>query len=53
MELSGTATKALRSLDEAVKAGYSLDEIAKEPELRELQADSGCRDGGWLRQADP
>ena len=48
-EIIGHRDKALRSLDQAVKAGYSLDEIAKEPELRKLQADS--RYQRWLQQA--
>jgi serine/threonine protein kinase/tetratricopeptide (TPR) repeat protein len=47
-EIIGHRDKALRALDEAVKAGYSLDEIEKEPELRGLQADP--RYEQWLKQ---
>jgi tetratricopeptide (TPR) repeat protein len=47
-EIIGHREQALKSLDEAVKAGYSLDEIEKEPELRKLQADP--RYQRWLQQ---
>jgi len=47
-EIIGHREKALESLDLAAKAGYSLDEIAQEPELRSLQADP--RYQRWLQQ---
>ena len=47
-EIINDREKALQAVDEAVKAGYSLDEIEKEPELRLLQADT--RYQRWLHQ---
>ncbi len=47
-EIINDREKALQAVDEAVKAGYSLDEIEKEPELRLLQADP--RYQRWLHQ---
>ncbi len=47
-EIIGQRERALRALDEAVKDGYSLDEVAKEPELKHLQSDSRYR--RWLQQ---
>ncbi|HLI62063.1 MAG TPA: tetratricopeptide repeat protein [Terriglobales bacterium] len=38
-EIIGDRDKALEALSKAYKAGYSLEEIAKEPELRKLQSD--------------
>ena len=48
-EIIGNRDRALRDLDNAFKAGYSLDEIEKEPELRQLQRDP--RYQRWLEQA--
>ena len=47
-EIIGHREEALKALDAAVTAGYSLDEVEKEPELRELQADPRYRQ--WLQQ---
>jgi tetratricopeptide (TPR) repeat protein len=47
-EIIGSREQALRSIDRALKAGYSLEEIEKEPELRRLQADPRYR--RWLEQ---
>jgi len=47
-EIIGNREKALRQLDLAAKAGFSLEEIEKEPELRKLQADPRYR--RWLQQ---
>ncbi len=47
-EIIGHREKALKQLDQAVKAGFSLEEIEKEPELRELQTDPRYR--RWLQQ---
>ncbi len=47
-ELTGQRDKALKAVDDAVKAGYSVEEIDKEPELRKLQADPRYKT--WLHQ---
>lgn len=47
-EIIGNRQKALHAVDEAAKAGYSLNEIEKEPELRSLHADPRYR--RWLQQ---
>jgi len=47
-EIIGHREKALQAIKDAVNAGYSLDEIEKEPELRGLQADP--RYQRWLQQ---
>ena len=47
-EIIGDRSEALSALDEALKAGYSLEEIEKEPELRILRSDP--RYQRWLRQ---
>jgi len=49
-EIIAHRAKALQALDEAVKAGYSLDEIEKEPELRGLQSDPRYR--RWLQKTN-
>jgi hypothetical protein len=38
----------LKAVDQAVTAGFSLEEVEKEPELRGLQADPRYR--RWLQQ---
>ena len=47
-EIIGHREKALTAVDRAVKAGYSLEEVEKEPELRALRSDS--RYQKWLQQ---
>jgi len=47
-ELSGHPEQALQALQAAVKAGYSLDEVEKEPELRSLQSDPRYRQ--WVQE---
>ena len=47
-EIIGHRDQALKAIDQAVAAGYSLDEIEKEPVLRGLQADPRYRE--WLQQ---
>jgi serine/threonine-protein kinase len=47
-ELTGQREEALKAVDRAVSAGFSLDEVEKEPELRGLQADPRYR--RWLQQ---
>ena len=39
-ELAGNRDRALHWLEQAVKAGYSVKEIANEPELTALRADA-------------
>jgi serine/threonine protein kinase/Flp pilus assembly protein TadD len=46
-ELIGHREQALQAVDAAVTAGYSLDEVEKEPELRALRSDA--RYQRWLR----
>jgi hypothetical protein len=38
-ELAGNRDKALQSLEAAIRAHYSLEEIKNEPELTSLRAD--------------
>ncbi len=38
-EIIGHREQALKAVEEAVAAGYSVEEVKKEPELRRLQAD--------------
>jgi Flp pilus assembly protein TadD len=47
-EIVGHRDRALTALQQAVKAGYSLEEIEKEPELRKLQGDPHYQ--RWLAQ---
>jgi len=47
-EIIGHRDQALKAVDQAVTAGYSLDEIEKEPVLRGLQTDPRYR--RWLQQ---
>jgi tetratricopeptide (TPR) repeat protein len=47
-ELIGHRDQALKAVQAAVKAGYSLDEIEKEPELRGLQSDPRYRQ--WVQE---
>jgi len=47
-ELTGQRDKALKAVDDAVKAGYSVEEIDKEPELRALHNDPRYK--AWLHQ---
>ena len=47
-ELIGHREQALKAVQAAVKAGYSLDEVEKEPELRGLQSDPRYRQ--WVQE---
>jgi eukaryotic-like serine/threonine-protein kinase len=47
-EIIGQRDKAIHALQQAAKAGYSLEEIEKEPELRKLQSDP--RYQRWLKE---
>ncbi len=47
-EIIGNRQKGIESVKEAVKTGYSIDEIEKEPELRHLRADPRYQQ--WLKQ---
>jgi hypothetical protein len=47
-ELIGHRDRSLKAVGEAVKAGYSVEEIDKEPELRALHSDPGYK--VWLGQ---
>jgi eukaryotic-like serine/threonine-protein kinase len=47
-ELIGHRDQALKAVQAAVKAGYSLDEVEKEPELRGLQSDPRYRQ--WVQE---
>jgi len=47
-EIIGHRSQALAAIDHAVKAGYSLEEVEREPELRTLRSDS--RYQHWLRR---
>lgn len=47
-ELTGQRDKALKAVADAVKAGYSVEEIDKEPELRALHNDPRYK--AWLGQ---
>jgi tetratricopeptide (TPR) repeat protein len=47
-ELTGQREKALSAVDQAAKAGYSVEEIDKEPELRALRSDPRYK--VWLGQ---
>ena len=47
-ELIGNRDQALKAVQAAVKAGYSLDEVEKEPELRGLQSDPRYRQ--WVQE---
>ena len=47
-EIIGNRDKALTELAQANKAGYSLEEIEKEPELKKLQGDP--RYGQWIAE---
>jgi eukaryotic-like serine/threonine-protein kinase len=49
-EIIGQRQKALTALDEATKAGYSLEEIEQEPELKALRKDP--RYQRWLRNGE-
>ncbi len=48
-EIIGHREKALVALDRAVKAGYSREDVEKEPELKALRSDP--RYQRWLQQA--
>lgn len=47
-ELIGHRDQALKAIQAAVKAGFSLDEVDKEPELRGLQSDPRYRQ--WVQE---
>jgi len=47
-EIIGQRDRALKALDQAVQAGFSLDEIEKEPELRKLHDDPKYQ--RWLQE---
>ena len=47
-ELTGRRDQSLKAVADAVKAGYSVDEIDKEPELRALHTDPRYK--AWLGQ---
>jgi serine/threonine protein kinase/tetratricopeptide (TPR) repeat protein len=47
-EIIGHRGKAIAAIDQAVKAGYSIEEVESEPELRELR--SAARYQQWLQQ---
>jgi serine/threonine protein kinase/Flp pilus assembly protein TadD len=47
-ELIGQREQALKAVQAAVKAGYSLDEVEKEPELHGLQSDPRYRQ--WVQE---
>jgi len=47
-ELTGHRDQALKAVQAAVKAGFSLDEVEKEPELRGLQSDPRYRQ--WVQE---
>jgi serine/threonine protein kinase/tetratricopeptide (TPR) repeat protein len=47
-ELIGHREQALKAVQAAVKAGFSLDEVEKEPELRGLQSDPRYRQ--WVQE---
>ena len=47
-ELTGHREQALKAVQAAVKAGFSLDEVDKEPELRGLQSDPRYRQ--WVQE---
>jgi serine/threonine protein kinase/Flp pilus assembly protein TadD len=47
-EIIGNRDKALTEIAQANKAGYSLEEIEKEPELKKLQSDP--RYGQWIAE---
>ncbi len=47
-ELIGHRDQALKEVQAAVKAGYSLEEVEKEPELRSLQSDPRYRQ--WVQE---
>jgi serine/threonine protein kinase/Flp pilus assembly protein TadD len=47
-ELLGHRDEALKAVDQAVTAGFSIDEVEKEPELRGLQSDPRYR--RWLQE---
>jgi eukaryotic-like serine/threonine-protein kinase len=42
-ELTGSRNRALAALGEAVRGGYSVEEIAREPEFAKLRLDDGYR----------
>jgi hypothetical protein len=46
-EIIGNRQKALAAVGEAVAAGYSLEEVEKEPELRALRSDPRYQE--WVR----
>ena len=48
-EIIGHHNQALQALDKAWRAGYSIEEIEREPELRGLQSDHRYQE--WLKQA--
>ncbi len=47
-EISGHRGKAVAAIDQAVKAGYSIEEVESEPELRALRSDARYQQ--WLQQ---
>ena len=47
-EIIGSRNQALEEIDQAVKSGFSIEDIEHEPELRVLRADSRYQQ--WLRQ---
>jgi len=49
-EIIGHREQALQAVNEAVKAGYSVDEVEQEPELHALRADSRYKQ--WLSSRD-
>ena len=50
-ELTGHRDMALKAIDDAAKAGYSIEEIDKEPELGALHNDPRYKN--WLHQHGP
>jgi eukaryotic-like serine/threonine-protein kinase len=47
-EIIGNRNRALEAIDQAVKSGYSIEDVEHEPELQALRSDS--RYQRWLRQ---
>ena len=47
-EIIGNRTRALAAIDQAVKAGYSIEDVQHEPEVAALRSDS--RYQHWLQQ---
>jgi eukaryotic-like serine/threonine-protein kinase len=47
-EIIGNRNQALQAIDEAVKSGFSVEDVQHEPELRALRSDSRYQQ--WLQQ---